>query len=98
MAAMLLRAGAEPDGKALIEAASHRNLNIIKLLFKATSDDGKALVAGVGGQALEANNVFTGPNKGRIERRIAHKFSRCCWYEEQSQLALNLVKLGIWGI
>ena len=62
MATMLLQAGAKPDGKALIEAASWGRSDMVKLLLEATPDDGKALVAEAGSQALEANNVFTGPD------------------------------------
>lgn len=62
MVTTLLQAGAKPDSKALIEAALWGKSDIIKLWFEATPDDGKALVAEAGDQALEANNVFTGPN------------------------------------
>lgn len=58
----LLQAGAKPDGEALVEAALWGRADIIKLWLEATPDDGKALVAEAGDQALEANNVFTGPN------------------------------------
>ena len=54
MVNLLLQAGAKPDGKALVEAAFWGRLDTIKLLFEATPDDGKALVAEVGDQALEA--------------------------------------------
>jgi uncharacterized protein len=53
MVKLLLQAGAKPDGKALVEAAFWGRLDIIKLMFEATPDDGKALVAEVGDQALE---------------------------------------------
>jgi uncharacterized protein len=56
---LLLQAGAKPDGKALVEAAFWGSLDTIKLLFEATPDDGKALVAEVGDQALEANKTHT---------------------------------------
>jgi hypothetical protein len=53
MVKLLLQAGAKPDGKALIEAAFWGRLDTIKLMFEATPDDGKTLVAEVGDQALE---------------------------------------------
>ncbi len=56
---LLLQAGAKPDGRALENAAFWGNLDAIKLMFEATPDDGKALVAEVGNQALEANKTHT---------------------------------------
>lgn len=56
---LLLQAGAKPDGRALVNAASWGNLDAIKLMFEATPDDGKALVTEVGNQALEANKTHT---------------------------------------
>lgn len=54
----LLQAGAKPDGKVLLEAAFWGRTDTMKLLFEATPDDGKALVAEVGDQALQdATNV-----------------------------------------
>ena len=50
----LLQAGAKPDGKALLEAAFWGRTDAVKLLLAATPDDGKALVAEVGEQALQA--------------------------------------------
>ncbi|MGV0027717.1 ankyrin repeat domain-containing protein [Phormidesmis priestleyi] len=48
----LLQAGAKPDGESLLQAAFWGRLDTMKLLFAATPDDGKALVAEVGDQAL----------------------------------------------
>jgi uncharacterized protein len=48
----LLQAGAKPDEGSLLEAAFWGRLDTMKLLFAATPDDGKALVAAVGDQAL----------------------------------------------
>ena len=53
MVELLLQAGAKPDGRTLVEAARQGRLDIIKLLFAATPDDGKALVAEVGDRALD---------------------------------------------
>ena len=50
----LLQAGAKPNGKALLEAAFWGRTDTMKLLLAATPDDGKALVAEVGDQALQA--------------------------------------------
>ena len=58
---MLLQAGTKPDGEALVEAAFWGRADMIELLFAATSDDGKAMVAEVGDRALDANSVSTGP-------------------------------------
>ena len=49
----LLQAGAKPDGKALLEAAFWGRTDTMKLLLEATPDNGKALVAEVGDQALQ---------------------------------------------
>ena len=49
---LLLQAGAKPDAGSLLEAAFWGRLDAMKLLFAATPDDGKALVAEVGDQAL----------------------------------------------
>ncbi len=49
----LLQAGAKPDGESLLQAAFWARLDTMKLLFAATPDDGKALVAEVGDQALQ---------------------------------------------
>lgn len=66
MVKLLLQAGAKPDGKVLVEAAFWGRLNTIKLLFEATPDDGKALVAEVGDQALEAaTNVRSSGDQDR---------------------------------
>jgi uncharacterized protein len=48
----LLQAGIQPDEESLLEAAFWGRLDTMKLLLAATPDDGKALVAKVGGQAL----------------------------------------------
>ena len=56
---LLLESGAKPDSKALGHAISWGRLDDIKLMFKATSDDGKALIAELGSDALMANNVHT---------------------------------------
>ncbi len=70
IAVMLLQAGAEPDGKALVDAAFWGRLDMVKLLLKATPDDGKALVAEVGGQALDASDVNTGPSNEQDRKQI----------------------------
>ncbi len=49
----LLQVSAKPDAGALLEAAFWGRTDTMKLLFEATPDDGKALVAEVGGQALQ---------------------------------------------
>jgi uncharacterized protein len=56
---LLLQAGAKPDGPALQNAAFWGQLETIKLMFGATADDGKALVAASGNAALEANRAHT---------------------------------------
>ena len=66
MVKLLLLAGAKPNGKALVEAAFWGRLDTIKLLFEATPDDGKALVAEVGDQALRnATNVRSSGEQDR---------------------------------
>jgi hypothetical protein len=66
MVKLLLQAGAKPDGKALLEAAFWGRLDTMKLLFEATPDDGKALVAEVGDQALrDATNVRSSGEQDR---------------------------------
>ncbi|MEH2301153.1 MAG: ankyrin repeat domain-containing protein [Nostoc sp.] len=66
MVRLLLQAGAKPDGKALVEAAFWGRLDTIKLLFEATPDDGKTLVAEVGDQALQnAANVRSSGEQNR---------------------------------
>ncbi|WP_373546743.1 ankyrin repeat domain-containing protein [Chamaesiphon sp.] len=49
---LVLQAGVKPDAEALVEAAFWGNSDTFKLLFEATPDDGKALVAAVGDRAL----------------------------------------------
>lgn len=49
---LLLQAGVKPSEESLIEAAVWGKLDKMKLLFAATPDDGKALVAEVGDEAL----------------------------------------------
>ena len=56
---LLLKAGAKPDAIALRHAIAWGRLDAIKLMFGATSDDGKALIAELGNEALQANNVRT---------------------------------------
>ena len=56
---LLLKAGAKPDAIALRHAIAWGRLDAIKLMFGATSDDGKALIAELGNDALQANNVRT---------------------------------------
>jgi uncharacterized protein len=56
---ILLEAGAKPDAIALRHAIMWGRLDAIKLMFGATSDDGKALIAELGNDALQANNVHT---------------------------------------
>lgn len=70
IAAMLLQAGAKPDGKALIEAAFWGWADMVKLLLEATPDDGKALVAEFGDQAVEANNTSAGSDAEPYRRQI----------------------------
>ena len=49
----------KPDTIALRHAIAWGRLDAIKLMFGATSDDGKALIAELGNDALQANNVCT---------------------------------------
>jgi uncharacterized protein len=56
---LLLQAGAQPDGPALSHAATWGQLETIKLMLAATADDGKALVAASGNEALDANRTHT---------------------------------------
>jgi len=56
---LLLQSGAKPDALALHNAISWGRLDAVQLMFKATSDDGKALVAELGNDALQANSVHT---------------------------------------
>jgi uncharacterized protein len=56
---LLLRSGAKPDSMALRNAISWGRLDAIQLMFQATSDDGRALIAELGEDALRANNVHT---------------------------------------
>ena len=56
---LLLKAGAKPDAIALRHAIAWGRLDAIKLMFGATSDDGKALIAELGNDALKTNNVRT---------------------------------------
>ena len=49
---LLLQAGSKPDGEVLVNVAFWGKLDTMKLLFAATPDDGKALVAAVGDRAL----------------------------------------------
>ncbi|MBD3886289.1 ankyrin repeat domain-containing protein [Phormidium tenue FACHB-886] len=66
MVKLLLQAGAKPDGQALVEAAFWGRLDAIKLLIEATPDDGQALIAEVGDQALRATtNVHTSGEQDR---------------------------------
>jgi uncharacterized protein len=63
----LLQAGAKPDEGSLLEAAFWGRLDTLKLLFAATPDDGKALVAAVGDQALQ--KAATVSASGEQDRR-----------------------------
>jgi uncharacterized protein len=63
----LLQAGAKPDEGSLLEAAFWGRLDTMKLLFAATPDNGKALVAAVGDQALQ--NATTVRASGEQDRR-----------------------------
>ncbi|MBN4006311.1 ankyrin repeat domain-containing protein [Nostoc sp. LPT] len=66
MVRLLLQSGAKPDGNALVEAAFWGRLDTIKLLFEATPDDGKTLVAEVGDRALQnATNVRSSGQQDR---------------------------------
>ena len=56
---LLLKAGAKPDAIALRHAIAWGRLDAIKLMFGATSDEGRALIAELGKEALQANNVRT---------------------------------------
>lgn len=60
---LLLGSGAKPDSMALRHAISWGRLDAVKLMFKATSDDGKALITELGSDALMANNVRTGASE-----------------------------------
>ncbi|BAU13269.1 hypothetical protein LEP3755_38080 [Leptolyngbya sp. NIES-3755] len=65
---ILLQAGAKPDGESLVEAAFWGRLDTMKLLIAATSDDGKALIAEVGDQALDATTgVITSGEQDRTQ-------------------------------
>jgi uncharacterized protein len=69
----LLQAGAKPDGASLLQAVFWGRTDIVKLLFEATSDNGKALVAEVGSQALQQTTgvVASGEqNRGEISRML----------------------------
>lgn len=64
----LLQAGAKPDGGSLLEAAFWGKLDTMKLLFAATPDDGKVLVAEVGDQALrDATSVRASGEQDRSQ-------------------------------
>jgi uncharacterized protein len=56
---LLLQSGAKPDAFALRNAISWGRLDVIQLMLTATSDDGRALIAELGNDALQANNVRT---------------------------------------
>jgi uncharacterized protein len=56
---LLLASGAKPDAAALRHAITWGRLDAIQLMFNATSDDGRALIAELGSDALQANNVHT---------------------------------------
>jgi uncharacterized protein len=56
---LLLQSGAKPDALALRHAIAWGRLDAIELMFNATSDDGNALIAELGNEALQANNVHT---------------------------------------
>ena len=63
---LLLQAGAKPDAGALVEAAFWGRTDTMKLLFEATPDDGKALVAEVGDEALhDATSVCASGEQDR---------------------------------
>ncbi|MGG6269773.1 ankyrin repeat domain-containing protein [Leptolyngbya sp. AN03gr2] len=65
---ILLQAGAKPDGASLVEAAFWGRLDTMKLLIAATPDDGKALIAEVGDQALDATTgVITSGEQDRTQ-------------------------------
>ncbi|MBD2090190.1 hypothetical protein H6F67_10030 [Microcoleus sp. FACHB-1515] len=64
----LLQAGAIPDADSLLQAAFWGRVDTMKLLFAATGDDGEALVAQVGDQALEyATNVTASGEQDRTQ-------------------------------
>ncbi|MBA3923646.1 MAG: hypothetical protein H0X31_18915 [Nostocaceae cyanobacterium] len=64
----LLQAGAKPDGESLLQAAFWGRLDTMKLLFAATPDDGKALVAEVGDRALQdATHVVASGEQDRSQ-------------------------------
>ena len=56
---LLVQSGAKPDALALRHAISWGRLDAIQLMFTATADDGKALVAELGSDALLTNQVHT---------------------------------------
>jgi len=56
---LLLQSGAEPDAEDLRNAIFGGRLDAIQLMFQATSDDGKALIAELGEDALQANTTHT---------------------------------------
>ncbi len=60
---LLLKAGAKPDASAMRNAIGWGRLDAIKSMFGATSDDGRALIAELGNDALQANNVNTRTSK-----------------------------------
>jgi uncharacterized protein len=70
---LLLQSGAKPDAAALRHAISWGRLDAIQLMFSATSDDGKALVAELEnnallGSGLQANNVRTSAKEADREK------------------------------
>jgi len=56
---LLLQSGAKPDAEDLHNAIFWGRLDAIQLMFQATSDDGKALIATLGEDALQENTTHT---------------------------------------
>lgn len=82
---LLLQAGVTPDKDAFISAVSRGKSDSLKLLFDATPDDGKALVAAFGDQAItEATNI---PIK---ETASIHKTNR----SERDEIVRLLIERG----
>ena len=62
----LLQTDVKPDVKALVSAAQWGRLDAVKLIFKATSDDGKALASDISDRDLEwIKTVHNGEDNNR---------------------------------
>jgi uncharacterized protein len=68
IAKLLLQAGAKPDAKAVAEIAFWGRTDALKLLFEALPDNGKAIVAEIGQDALRSQyNARTSGEQDRAE-------------------------------